>query len=95
MRKKCLLLIGPWLLLICLVMPVGATHAAEVMLVGEINDTAQLVADNQIYEIGPGELGDYLVTRLISAKVKVYGDLVEENHTKIIHVKRYEVVLDE
>ena len=92
MPKKYLLSIGLGVVLISLVLSAGAARAADVVLIGEINDTEQLVAENEIYEIGPGELGDYLVTRLISVKVKVYGDLVEENGVKTIHVKRYEVM---
>ena len=83
---------GIWVIPLCLFVAAGAAFGAEVTLVGEINDTQQLVADNQIYEIGPGEIGDYLVTKMISQKVKVYGDLVEANELKIIIVKGYEVI---
>lgn len=65
---------------------------AEVTLVGEINDTQQLVADNQIYEVGPGEMGDQLVTKMISQRVKVVGKLVEENGIKTIIVKSFEAM---
>jgi hypothetical protein len=92
MHKRSLNFIGIGLLLIGSLTMGGTIYAAEVILVGEINDTQQLVADNQIYEVGPGELGDYLVTKLISVKVKVYGDLIETDGTKTIIVKQYEVM---
>ena len=92
MNKRCLKFIGMGLLLIGLITFAGIGYAAEVMLIGEINDTQQLVAENQIYEVGPGELGDYLVTKLISVKVKVYGDLIETDGIKTIVVKQYELM---
>lgn len=81
-----------WPVVLSLIFLAGAAIAAEITLIGEINDTQQLVADNQIYDVGPGELGDYLVTKLISQKVKVVGEVVERDGTKIIIVKNYTVV---
>ena len=72
----------------------GTANAAEVVLVGEINDTQQLVANNQIYEIGPGELGDHLVTKLIAERVRVVGVLIEKDGIKTIIVKQYKVLAD-
>lgn len=80
--------------MIIFILLAGASFAAEATLVGEINDTQQLVADNQIYEVAPGEIGDYLVTRLISQKVRIFGEVVEQDGIKTIIVNRYEVVDD-
>lgn len=86
--------IGIWPVTIIFILLTGAAFAAEVILVGEINDTQQLVADNQIYEVAPGEIGDYLVTKLISEKVRIFGEVVEQDGIKTIIVNRYEVVDD-
>lgn|GEM_PF-3275934 len=83
-----------WPVMIIFILLAGAAFAAEVILVGEINDTQQLVADNQIYEVAPGEIGDYLVTKLISEKVRIFGEVVEQDGIKTIIVNRYEVVDD-
>lgn len=69
--------------------------ANEVTIVGEVNDTYQIVADNQIYEVAENKLGDDLVTNYISVRVKVVGSITEkEDGTKIITVKSFKVVSD-
>lgn len=82
------------IVLVLFLLLAGPSNAAEVTLIGEINDTQQLVAGNQIYEVGPGEMGDYLVTRLISQKVEVIGELIEKDDTKTIIVRSYRVLED-
>ena len=42
-----------------------------ITLVGEINDTGQLVADGDIFDIEPTDLGEDLIQNYISLKVKV------------------------
>ena len=92
MKKKQSVSLAIWLSLISLLLVHGIAVAADVVLIGEINDTQQLVAGNQIYEVGPGEIGDHLVTKLIAEKVRVFGELVENDGIKTINVKRYEVL---
>ena len=94
MKTKRSVCIGIWPVMIIFILLAGAAFAAEVILVGEINDTQQLVADNQIYEVATGEIGDYLVTKLISQKVRIFGEVVEQDGIKTIIVNRYEVVDD-
>ena len=64
-------------------------------LVGEVNYSYQIVADNEIYEVGDNATGDDLVLNYIAQKVKVIGQLRESNELKIITVESFEVVGDE
>jgi hypothetical protein len=66
--------------------------AAEVTIIGEVNDTRQIVADKQIYEVDENALGDELVYDYISERVKVTGFISEKDDMKIITVTRFEVV---
>ncbi len=66
--------------------------AAEVTIIGEVNDTRQIVADKQIYEVHENPLGDDLVYNYISERVKVTGFISEKDDMKIITVTRFEVV---
>jgi hypothetical protein len=66
--------------------------AAEVTIIGEVNDTRQIVADKQIYEVEENALGDELVYDYISERVKVTGFISEKDDMKIITVTRFEVV---
>ena len=66
------------LLLLIVAMTSLPAMAQEITLVGEVNDTAQLVANGQIYEIGDNSIGDDLVKNYISQKVKVTGTLTEQ-----------------
>ena len=85
-------------LIILLLIVVFSTpsHAEEVIIIGEINDTQQLVdsKEYQIYEIDDNEVGDILVTDYISVKVKVWGNLRTKDDTKIITVIKFEVFSD-
>ena len=67
-------------------------HAAEVKLVGEVNDVYQLVTDDQIYEIGDNEMGDTLVYDHIGDKVEVTGTLDEVDDMKVLTVKNFKVL---
>jgi hypothetical protein len=66
--------------------------AAEVTIIGEVNDTQQIVADKQIYEVDENPLGDDLVYNHVSERVKVTGIISEKDGMKIITVTRFEVV---
>jgi hypothetical protein len=66
--------------------------AAEVTIIGEVNDMRQIVADKQIYEVDENALGDELVYDYISEKVKVTGIITERDDMKIITVTSFEVV---
>ena len=65
--------------------------AAEVTIIGEVNDTGQIVADKQIYEVNENALGDDLVYNYISERVKVTGFISEKDDIKIITVTSFEV----
>ncbi len=66
--------------------------AAEITIVGEVNDTYQIVADNKIYEVANTAMGDELVFNYIAVKVKVTGTVEEKEDRKIINVKSFKVV---
>jgi hypothetical protein len=72
-----------------LTMPV---FAADLKFVGEVNDTYQLVTDDQIYEIDDNEIGDRLVYEHMGDKVEVTGTLREVDDAKIITVKYFKLV---
>ena len=65
--------------------------AGEVTIIGEVNDTHQIVADRQIYEVDENALGDDLVLNYVSEKVKVTGFVTEKDDMKIITVKSFEI----
>ena len=61
-------------------------------LVGEVNYSYQIVADNEIYEVSDNATGDDLVFNYIAQRVKVVGQLKENDELKIITVESFEVV---
>jgi len=67
-----------------------AAKAEEVTLIGEINDSYQLVSDGQLYEIDDTDAGNDLVENYVSQKVKVTGTLREGEDLKILTVKSFE-----
>lgn len=82
-------LIATVVVLFCL-LPV--CRAGEVTIIGEVNDTHQIVADKQVYEVAENPLGDDLVYDYISERVKVTGFITEKDDMKIITVTSFEVV---
>jgi hypothetical protein len=66
----------------------------EVTIIGEVNDTHQIVADTVIYEVDDNKLGNDLVYNYISARVKVTGFVTEKDDMKFITVTSFEVVPD-
>lgn len=67
-------------------------QAVESKFVGEMNDTYQLVTDDQIYEIDENEIGDKLIYEHIGDRVEVTGTLKEVNDMKIITVTSFVVI---
>lgn len=85
------------LLLTCLIVVVAGFSAVyaqseAVMLIGEINDTHQLVTDGEIYDIADTPLGDDLALNYSSMRVKVEGTIRPGEELKVITVKSFEVV---
>jgi len=68
-----------------------SVQAKEVTLIGEINDTNQLVADGEIYDIADTPLGNDLAQNYISIKVKVIGTVRPGEELPIITVSAFEV----
>jgi len=66
--------------------------AGEITVVGEVNDTHQIVADGQIYEVAATAKGDDLVMNYMAVKVMVKGTVEEKEDMKIITVKSFKVV---
>jgi len=64
----------------------------KVTLVGEINDTQQLVAEGEIYDIEPTALGEDLIQNYISMKVKVECTVRQGEELKIITVISFHTV---
>ena len=67
-------------------------QSEQVTLIGEINDTFQLVADGKIYDVAQTPEGDDLVNNYISMKVKVIGVLQKGTEIDIVSVRAFEVV---
>lgn len=66
--------------------------AGEITIVGEVNDTFQIVANNTIYEVAETPMGDDLVKNYIAEKVQVTGTVEEKDDMKIITVKSFKIV---
>ena len=66
--------------------------AGDITIVGEVNDTQQIVAEGQIYEVANTPMGDDLVLNYIAVKVKVTGKVEEKEDMKIITVKSFNAV---
>ncbi|NIS17521.1 MAG: hypothetical protein GWN62_36315 [Aliifodinibius sp.] len=66
--------------------------AAEITIVGEVNDTFQIVANNTIYDVAETPMGDDLVKNYIAEKVQVTGTVEEKDDMKIITVKSFKIV---
>ena len=63
-----------------------------ITIVGEVNDSNQIVVDGDIYEVDDTPEGDDLVKNYISRKVKVTGKLRIEGDMRIMDVTAFEVV---
>ena len=85
------------ILLVCLataVVVAGPVYSKseKVTLVGEINDTQQLVAEGEIYDIEQTALGEDLIQNYISIKVKVECTVRQGEELKIITVISFHTV---
>jgi len=88
--KKSLGIVIFMLTAICLLASPVAVNRTT--LVGEVNYSYQIVADNEIYEVGDNARGDDLVLNYSAQKVKIVGQLRESDKLKIITVESFEVV---
>jgi hypothetical protein len=69
-----------------------SVFAGDITIVGEVNDTQQIVANGKIYEVADTEKGDDLVMNYIAEKVEVTGTVEEKDDMTIITVKSFKVV---
>jgi hypothetical protein len=67
-------------------------QAVETKFIGEVNDTYQLVTDDQIYEIDENEIGNTLVYDHKGERVEVTGTLKEVNGLKVIAVTSFVII---
>ena len=63
-----------------------------VTIIGEVNETNQIVVDGAIYEVDDTPVGDDLVKNYIHQKVEVSGKLSIEGDMRIIAVKSFKVI---
>jgi hypothetical protein len=68
--------------------------ASEITIVGVVNDSNQIVADEVIFEVNDTPQGDKLVTNYVGKTVKVTGKLNIEGDMRIISVQKFEVLAD-
>lgn len=85
----------PAVMILLFLAPCAATVlAAEVSIIGEVNDNYQIVSNGQIYEIADTPEGNELAENHISAKVKVTGNVEERDEMKIITVSGYQLLAE-
>jgi hypothetical protein len=63
-----------------------------VTIVGEVNDSNQIMAEGEIYEVDDTPQGDDLVQNYIGQKVMVTGKLRIEGDMRILDVTKFDVV---
>jgi hypothetical protein len=63
-----------------------------VTIVGVVNGTSQIVADEEVYEVDDTPRGNDLVKNYIGQKVKVTGKLRIEGDMRVLDVTKFEVV---
>lgn len=84
------------MLLAFLCWPVALLAGDVAAITGEVNDSYQVVADDGlIYEVADTEKGNELVLNHIGEKVKVTGEVEEEDDVKILTVAAFEVLQGE
>jgi hypothetical protein len=91
MKKSIWALVALLLLLMPLMIP---AWAAEVTITGEVNDSYQIVADGQIYEIADTVKGNELAENHVNTRVKVTGTVEEQDDMKVITVKNYQILAE-
>ena len=90
--KKCVICLIIFIAFMFALLSLSHAEQDVVTLVGEINDTGQLVAEGDIFDIEPTDLGNDLVQNYISLKVKVECTIREGEELKIITVKSFQAV---
>ena len=66
--------------------------ASAVTIVGTVTDDYQIVTDSgDAYDVGEGEKDDAVLEH-VDRKVKVTGELEQQDDRKIIHVEDFEVL---
>ena len=91
-KNKKLLFVGLLAMLMIAFLSGPAISADSVTIVGIMNDSYQIVTDNdQVYEIAEGEKGDELI-EFVDKRVKVTGTVEEDDGAKLITVTSYEVI---
>lgn len=68
--------------------------ASEMTIVGVVNNSNQIVADDVILEVDDTPEGERLVKAYIGKTVKVTGKLNIEGDMRIISVRKFEVLDD-
>ncbi len=63
-----------------------------VTIIGEVNETNQIVVEGDIYEVDDTPVGDDLVKNFIHQKVQVSGKLSIEGDMRIIAAKSFKIV---
>ena len=89
--KKCLVCLIIIMAFVFSLLNLSHAKSDVITLVGEINDTGQLVAEGDIFDIEPTELGYDLIKNYISLKVKVECTIREGEEMKIITVRSFQV----
>lgn len=90
--KKSLICLIILMALVFSLLSLSHAKTEAITLVGEINDTGQLVADGDIFDIEPTDIGEDLIQNYISLKVKVECTVREGEELKIVTVKSFQVV---
>ena len=63
-----------------------------VTIVGVVNGTNQIVADDEIYEVDDTPQGNDLVKNYVGRRVKVTGNLRIEGDMRVLDVTEFEVI---
>jgi hypothetical protein len=64
----------------------------NVTIVGEVNDSNQIIVDGETYEVDDTPEGNDLMKNYIGQKVKVTGKLRIEGDMRVLDVTKFEVV---
>ena len=89
MKKTSVRILAVLVLALVLATPV---LAAEVTLIGKVNDSYQIETDQgDVYDVADTDIGDELLNH-VGEKVEVTGTISEEEGVKIIRVAAYTVL---
>ena len=92
-RKTTPTLLIAFVFFIVLIIGAFAVAAFDVItIVGEVNDTNQIISDGEIYEVDDTPQGDDLVKNYMGQKVKVTGKMRIEGDMRILEITALEVV---